>query len=172
MPAVGESTRNIPTNQPKGAAKSLDRGSKSSIPRKKPATGKKALAAGKGKRSRGRQHIGKRQRYLGNDLPDMLFGFGDVDNPLQSTVDTVEDVVVSFLQSLIVKATKESVSGGRLSETELLMQVRKFPRKYHRARELLDKWKQIQTVRYELIYLGRAYCVFVSDYRLRCLLPG
>ena len=32
----------------------------------------------------------------------------------------------------------------QLTEQDLMMQVRKDPRKYHRARELLDKWDEIK----------------------------
>eukprot|EP01052_Picozoa_sp_SAG31_P059483 SAG31_NODE_18777_length_623_cov_0.853053_2_plen_67_part_01 len=37
-------------------------------------------------------------------VPDMMFGFGDVETPMQSTVDIVEDVVVSYLRDLIQNA--------------------------------------------------------------------
>eukprot|EP01045_Picozoa_sp_COSAG04_P003576 COSAG04_NODE_146_length_22922_cov_53.506901_21_plen_93_part_00 len=78
----------------------------------------------------------------------MLFGFGDVEAPLQSTVDTVEDLVTSYVQLLVRKAAAEKAGAPKgeqqLTEQDLMMQVRKDPRKYHRARELLDKWDEIK----------------------------
>jgi hypothetical protein len=36
-------------------------------------------------------------------VADMMFGFGDVERPLQSTVDVVEDVVTSYLRNLVMR---------------------------------------------------------------------
>ncbi len=79
-------------------------------------------------------------------VPDMMFGFGDVETPLQSTVDTVEDLVTSYVQTLVKKAQDGRASGSRtpLTEQDLLMQVRKDPPKYYRATELLEKWDEIK----------------------------
>jgi hypothetical protein len=85
-------------------------------------------------------------RFLADQLPAMMYGFGDVENPLQSTVDTIEDVVVSYIQQL-VRGAMSVGSQGHLSEQSLLMQVRRNPRKYHRARDLLTKWEEIKKVR-------------------------
>ena len=79
-------------------------------------------------------------------VPDMMFGFGDVEAPLQSTVDTMEDLVTSYVKTLIQKALDGRTSGSRthLTEQDLLMQVRKDPPKYYRATELLEKWDEIK----------------------------
>ena len=89
----------------------------------------------------------KKKRYLNDQLGDMLFGFGDVETPLQSTIDMVEDVVVSYLQLLIRRADAQSSHRGRLTEQDILMQVRKDPRKYHRAKDLLVKWEEIKAAK-------------------------
>ena len=81
----------------------------------------------------------------------MMFGFGDVEAPLQSTVDTVEDLVASYVTTLVKKAQEGKGSGGprggQLTEQDLLMQVRKDPPKYYRATELLTKWDEIKTAK-------------------------
>jgi hypothetical protein len=81
----------------------------------------------------------------GRAAPQM-FGFGDVELPLQSTVDTVADVVLAYLGRLVKRASSASTHRGRLTEQELLIQVRTDPRKYHRAKDLLMKWGEIKTV--------------------------
>jgi hypothetical protein len=79
----------------------------------------------------------------------MMFGFGDVEAPLQSTVDTMEDLVTSYVQTLVKKAQEGRASGSRtqLTQQDLLMQVRKDPPKYYRATELLEKWDEIKTAK-------------------------
>ena len=70
----------------------------------------------------------------------------DDEAPLQSTVDTMEDLVASYVQVLVKKAQEGRTSGARaqLTEQDLLMQVRKDPPKYYRATELLEKWDEIK----------------------------
>ena len=51
-------------------------------------------------------------------VPDMMFGFGDVEAPLQSTVDTMEDLVTSYVQTLVKKAQEGRASGSRTQLTE------------------------------------------------------
>ena len=75
-----------------------------------------------------------------------MFGFGDVEAPLQSTVDTIEDTVKAYLRHVIKRASPASTHRGRLTDQELLMQVRTDPRKYHRAKDLLVKWGEIKMV--------------------------
>lgn len=85
-------------------------------------------------------------RALAGAVPDMMFGFGDVEAPLQSTVDTMEDLVKSYIETLVKRAHEARTSGSRtqLTEQDLLMQVRKDPPKYYRATELLEKWDEIK----------------------------
>lgn len=137
MPAGGQAPR-----RPSAAAK-----------RAAPAAGDKggAKPADKPADRAGAKPPLKKKRHLNYDLPDMMFGFGDVEAPLQSTVDTVEDLVASYVTTLVKKA-QESKAGqqgkaAQLTEQDLLMQVRKDPPKYYRATELLTKWDEIKTAK-------------------------
>lgn len=64
----------------------------------------------------------------------MMFGFGDVEAPMQSTVDVVDDLVSSYLRDLIQKAAANSVEGAPLAS-----QAAGSPRHSDRGARVLDR---------------------------------
>jgi transcription initiation factor TFIID subunit 13 len=75
----------------------------------------------------------------------MLYGFGDVPNPRQDTVDLVEECLLYYLGNVldasIALASKRApiASSGntRLKTEDVLTVLKRDPRKYGRAEELL-----------------------------------
>ena len=94
----------------------------------------------------------RRPNYLTNELPDMMFGFGDVETPMQSTVDVVDDLVSAYVRDLVQKAAANSVQSDnkgrrKLSAEDGLLLIRKDPVKYQRAIDLLGKWEDVKNAR-------------------------
>ncbi|KYQ92595.1 transcription initiation factor TFIID subunit [Tieghemostelium lacteum] len=67
----------------------------------------------------------------------MMYGFGDVKEPLQESVDLLEDIVFEFIQETTLKAAQCSTKRGKFQTEDLVFLVRKDPKKYYRIIELL-----------------------------------
>lgn len=151
---------------------------------KKPA-GKKAAGEGKGKKGGGGGNgdaPAKRQKaaeakaakqedepalqeafnmkgQLTRDLAVMMYGFGDDIQPLQETLDLVEDIVLGYANTLLHKAMDSAAMRGKLRRQgapgagaavgaeDILFLVRKDPKKYARAKELLIMDEEIRKAR-------------------------
>mmetsp|Transcript_19076 Transcript_19076/g.36456 ORF Transcript_19076/g.36456 Transcript_19076/m.36456 type:complete len:142 (+) Transcript_19076:734-1159(+) len=91
----------------------------------------------------------KRKRGLfTRDLRPMLFGFGDVANPLPETVELVEELVTDYVTDLMHKALEGSAAQrGRLAHQDIVFLVRKDERKYNRCLELLEMNEELKRAR-------------------------
>ncbi|GFR41669.1 hypothetical protein Agub_g2412, partial [Astrephomene gubernaculifera] len=85
------------------------------------------------------------------DLSRLMYGFGDYENPIQETINVVEDILVEYVRETCCSALNEAARIGKLErdrhsgapklkvdEKDILFLVRKDPKKYSRIRELLD----------------------------------
>ena len=89
----------------------------------------------------------KRAKFAA-DLRPMMYGFGDSSQPLEETVDLVEDVLIDFLKTITEKSVQQN--GGapeKLRVEDMLFAIRKDRPKYNRARELLALDKLIRAYR-------------------------
>mmetsp|Transcript_26405 Transcript_26405/g.44226 ORF Transcript_26405/g.44226 Transcript_26405/m.44226 type:complete len:133 (+) Transcript_26405:232-630(+) len=90
----------------------------------------------------------KRKRGLfTKDLRPMLYGFGDVANPLPETVELMEELVVDYVTDMMHKAIEGCQTRGRLTHQDLVFLVRKDYRKYSRCLELLDMQEELKRAR-------------------------
>lgn len=91
----------------------------------------------------------KRKRGLfTRDLRPMLYGFGDVPNPLPETVELVEELVVDYVTDMMHKAMEGSAQQrGRLAHQDIVFLVRKDERKYGRCLELLEMNEELKRAR-------------------------
>ncbi|EFJ47766.1 hypothetical protein VOLCADRAFT_91682 [Volvox carteri f. nagariensis] len=94
------------------------------------------------------------------DLSRLMYGFGDYENPIQETINVVEDILVEYVRETCCAALNEAARMGKLDrdrasgapklkvdEKDILFLVRKDPRKYARIRELLDMQLLIKEAR-------------------------
>lgn len=96
---------------------------------------------------------------LVRDLAVMMYGFGDDVSPLPETLDLVEDIVLDYASTLMRKAMDSAAQRGKLrgvrmagagtavGAEDVLFLVRKDPRKYARAKELLIMDEEIRKAR-------------------------
>eukprot|EP00898_Chlorokybus_atmophyticus_P000215 jgi/Chlat1/1194/Chrsp115S01670 len=90
----------------------------------------------------------KRKRGLfSKELRLMMYGFGDDPQPLQESVDLVEELVVDYLTDMMHKALDVSSRRGRLQTEDIIFLIRKDLRKYKRAQELLRMYEELKRVR-------------------------
>ncbi|CAI5970002.1 unnamed protein product [Closterium sp. NIES-65] len=67
----------------------------------------------------------------------MMYGFGDDPEPLPESVELVEEIVIEYITDLVHRAQEVAARRGRLTTEDVLFLIRKDPRKFARARELL-----------------------------------
>ncbi|GAM21007.1 hypothetical protein SAMD00019534_041820 [Acytostelium subglobosum LB1] len=79
----------------------------------------------------------KRKRIFAREIKQMMYGFGDVREPLPDSVDLMEDIVTEYIQEMTSKAGQVSSRRGRFQTEDLVFLVRKDAKKYHRVIELL-----------------------------------
>ncbi|KAK9822521.1 hypothetical protein WJX74_000677 [Apatococcus lobatus] len=79
-----------------------------------------------------------------SDLCPMMYGHGDVEHPLQETVDVVEDVLVEYVVELARKAAGDKPT---ITAQDMMWVLRKDRTKLDRGKELLAKKKEIDMAR-------------------------
>ncbi|ODQ79020.1 hypothetical protein BABINDRAFT_18856, partial [Babjeviella inositovora NRRL Y-12698] len=93
----------------------------------------------------------KRQQIFANELKSLLYAFGDVPNPLPETVNTLDDILQTFLVDTCHKAHEYAVAGGLGVTKSRKMKVEDFKFvfrndevKVGRIEELLKMSKEIE----------------------------
>ena len=95
-------------------------------------------------------------RRFQKDLPQMLYGFGDVRTPLPQTVQLMEDLVVDYVTQVLRKASgaaearqraTRGSSTSRVKEADLLFVLRKDRKRLHRVLELLEVFEEQKQAR-------------------------
>jgi len=89
----------------------------------------------------------------------MMFGFGDVANPLPQSTQLMEDLVTDYVQQILHKASavseerhrqlKRGTESLRVRERDLLFVLRKDQKRYNRVNELLKAWEEQKEARRE-----------------------
>ncbi|KAK9815347.1 hypothetical protein WJX72_002114 [[Myrmecia] bisecta] len=119
----------------------------------KAAGGKKGAAATAGKKRKAdagladteKTAVKNKRGLFSKDLRLMMYGHGDDANSYQETVDLVEDIVVDWITAITQKAMEQAAySGGKVTPAEIIYMVRKDPKKFQRARELLKLNEEIK----------------------------
>ena len=96
------------------------------------------------------------RRRFQRELRSMMFGFGDDRHPQTETVELLEDMVIDYVRQLLQKAQEVSehrelgskkAAKAKVRDRDLLFVLRKDRRRYERAVELLDVWKEVKAAR-------------------------
>lgn len=78
-----------------------------------------------------------------------MYGYGDDADPLKETVDVVEEICIEYILEMTQKAAEIGAEEGKVHVNDLLALVRRHPRKYARATELLRVDREIKKAREE-----------------------
>lgn len=76
----------------------------------------------------------------------MMYGFGDDQNPYTETVDMLEDLVVHYITELTCNAMEIGRS-GRVQVEDIMFLMRKDPKKFGRAHDLLSMNEELKKAR-------------------------
>ena len=77
----------------------------------------------------------------------LLYGFGDVPNPLEETVEYVDMLVVEYINKLCTDASRLAKYRGHVKTEDFLFVLGREPRKLGRAKELLALDKELKRAR-------------------------
>jgi transcription initiation factor TFIID subunit 13 len=106
--------------------------------------------------SAGKQSAASSSRRFQRELRSMMFGFGDDRHPQTETVELLEDMVIDYVRQLLQKAQEVSehrelgskkAGKAKVRDRDLLFVLRKDRRRYERAVELLEVWKEVKAAR-------------------------
>eukprot|EP01094_Clydonella_sp_ATCC50884_P004700 TRINITY_DN13730_c0_g1_i1.p1 TRINITY_DN13730_c0_g1~~TRINITY_DN13730_c0_g1_i1.p1 ORF type:complete len:172 (+),score=65.23 TRINITY_DN13730_c0_g1_i1:33-518(+) len=86
----------------------------------------------------------KKKPLFKKELEQMLYGFGDVAEPLEETVELLDEMVVEYITEMTKKASDVASRRGRLRTEDIAFVIRKDSKKYMRAKELLRKNEEIK----------------------------
>jgi len=90
---------------------------------------------------------GKKKRLFTRDLKVMMYGFGDVYNPLPESVDLMEELVHEYIHEMTIKATSLASKRGKLVTEDFLHLVRKDKKKQNRVMQLLSMYEELKRAR-------------------------
>eukprot|EP01091_Cochliopodium_minus_P006997 TRINITY_DN16940_c0_g1_i2.p1 TRINITY_DN16940_c0_g1~~TRINITY_DN16940_c0_g1_i2.p1 ORF type:complete len:100 (-),score=33.55 TRINITY_DN16940_c0_g1_i2:134-433(-) len=76
------------------------------------------------------------------DLQEMMYGFGDDKKPNKDSIALVEDFVNQFVTAMTKEASTVTTK-PRIKTEDLLFVLRRDPKKYARAEELVKANKEI-----------------------------
>jgi transcription initiation factor TFIID subunit 13 len=80
------------------------------------------------------------------DIKALMYGFGDVRNPIQESVDVVDELLELFIVDLCEKAVKYSTS-TKVKTSDFLKALEGDVKKEARAHELLNLDKELKAAR-------------------------
>ena len=77
-------------------------------------------------------------------VSNMVYGFGGDPSPDPETLDVLEDVMVEFVSDVMQRAGASASKQGKVRTQDLLYVIRKSPKQWGRAKELLLLKKEIE----------------------------
>lgn len=88
----------------------------------------------------------KKKHPFAKEIKSMMYGFGDDENPYQESVEVLEDLVIHFIQNMTCKCMDLNKQ-NRVQIEDLMFILRKDPRKYARAKDLLIMNEELKRAR-------------------------
>ena len=93
------------------------------------------------------------ERRLQQELRAMMYGFGDVEEPLAQSMELMEDMIIDYVQLLLKKALaacedrhrgvkRPGAAEAKIKERDLLFALRKDRKRCARVAELLEVWQE------------------------------
>ncbi|KAI8907825.1 transcription initiation factor IID, 18kDa subunit [Gorgonomyces haynaldii] len=86
----------------------------------------------------------KRKPQFQREIRQLMYGFGDQQQPLQETVDIMDELLEWFIKDLADEALKHST---RVKTNDFLNALKDDPKKLARAHELLTLDKELKLAR-------------------------
>ncbi|KAK0652079.1 transcription initiation factor IID, 18kD subunit-domain-containing protein [Cercophora newfieldiana] len=99
-------------------------------------------------RARAGKNVGK-QNFGAPELAQLLYGHGDVRNPLPDTVRVLDEIVTDFIQGVSFEATRAAHHAGRqkVKFEDFEFAMRRNPRFMGKIQEVFEKKKEIEAAR-------------------------
>ncbi|KAJ1836395.1 hypothetical protein IWW55_003574 [Coemansia sp. RSA 2706] len=89
----------------------------------------------------------QRHKLFSRELPTLMYGFGDVSQPLPESVDVLEDILIDYINHTCVQAAKAAGRRSKVTVDDFKFVLRKDPKKLARVEELIAMNKEIESAR-------------------------
>ncbi|KAE9547549.1 hypothetical protein FO519_009239 [Halicephalobus sp. NKZ332] len=90
-----------------------------------------------------------RTQQIRRELKTMLYGFGDVKEPNEETLDTLYEIAIEYIIAVCKKAVSINAN-KKLSLEDIHFLIRRDDRKFTRVRELLSMSEELKKARKDL----------------------
>ncbi|EGO57029.1 hypothetical protein NEUTE1DRAFT_84688 [Neurospora tetrasperma FGSC 2508] len=99
-------------------------------------------------RARAGKNVGK-MNFNHNELAQLLYGHGDLKNPLPETVRVLDELITDFIQGVGFEATRAAHHAGRqkVKFEDFEFAMRRNPRFMGKIQEVFEKKKEIEAAR-------------------------
>ncbi|KAF8430196.1 transcription initiation factor IID, 18kDa subunit [Tirmania nivea] len=96
-----------------------------------------------------RKHRTRRQHFFARELRSLMYGIGDDPNPLQESVELLDDLVTEYIVDMCHEAAKMATHARRnkIKVDDFKFALRRDPKKLGRVEELLLMSKVIADAR-------------------------
>lgn len=81
-----------------------------------------------------------------NELKPLMYGFGDVINPADDTLEMMEDILMMELERILSRILQHNPN-SKIKPSDLMFAIRDDARKCARAHELIRLEKEIKVAR-------------------------
>ncbi|KAH6891161.1 transcription initiation factor IID, 18kD subunit-domain-containing protein [Thelonectria olida] len=99
-------------------------------------------------RARAGKNVGK-MNFSHNELAQLLYAHGDIQNPLPETVRVLDEILTDFMQSIAFEATRAANYSGRqkIKYEDFEFAFRKNPAFLGKVQEVFEKQREIKKAR-------------------------
>lgn len=95
--------------------------------------------------------VPRKRGLFSRDLSEMMHGFGDGKPPFTESVEHVEEMCVDYITAVMQKATElATLRDVKVTTEDIMFVMRKDTKKYERAKELLQKDKEIKAAKKDM----------------------
>ena len=84
-----------------------------------------------------------------NELKGIMYGFGDVENPDQESVELLQEYVIEYIQNIAYAAFRRNKRKGsnELSLRDLLYVLKKDKKRYYRIKNLIHFYENAKSIK-------------------------
>lgn len=93
----------------------------------------------------------KKMSFL-KEISLMMYGCGDVCNPRHDTAELVQDYMVTYIKSLLLKTHNMAKIKGKTKTDDLLYFLKRDQKKYVRVKELLFTNEELKNARKAFVF--------------------
>lgn len=89
----------------------------------------------------------KRKMTFLKEIAEMMYGCGDVNTPRHDTAEVIQEYLVGYIKSILIKTHNMAKIKGKTKTDDLMYFLKKDRKKYGRVKELLATNEELKNAR-------------------------